>query len=278
MIIALSLLVAAGWLNEFFDSVGKREISRGRESIYMFGLLSYVWGVLLFFLLAWIKHRFVFSLGSLPTFLPRLILELLQAHIVIIAIVRADRSTFSFMRTLTIPLLLVVDVALGYPISISQSIGILAITLGLVALLANKKLDKKGLGFVIFSALNAVVTISLYKYNITHYNSVEAEEGIIQLFLLLYFIIWCYQKRSRTSLRLLLQPVAIAQSLAIGISSVLTSFAYLFGPASVITGVKRIIAVCFSVISGKIYFQERNFIWKLGAFIIVSLGLIAVSF
>lgn len=96
----------------------------------------------------------------------------------------ADRSTYGFLRVLTIPLLLLVDLALGYSLSQGQIVGVSILTLSVLLLLLNHGLRTKGIGFVLLSAVNAVVTLSLFKYDITHFNSVEVEQGITQLVLL----------------------------------------------------------------------------------------------
>src|SRR5690606_12002348 len=102
-------------------------------------------------------------------------------------IVKADRSTFSFLRLLTIPLLLVVDIVLLYAISVTQIAGIAVILVALAILLYAHKKARKYAGLVVVTALVSVVTISLYKYDISHFNSVVAEQSIFYVIMLVFF-------------------------------------------------------------------------------------------
>jgi len=63
-----------------------------------------------------IKGSFGFSMASLPTFGARLLLEIILSTTTITAIAKSDRTTFTFLRTTTVPLLLLVDLALGYAV------------------------------------------------------------------------------------------------------------------------------------------------------------------
>src|SRR3989344_8721126 len=109
--------------SELSDSIGKKKTTERAYSHYTFGFLSVLGGALFLLIVGFVHNDFMFSLASLPTFLPRLVLEVLQAHVTIEAIVRADRSDFGHIRTLTIPLLLAVDLMLGYGVSTSQMLG-----------------------------------------------------------------------------------------------------------------------------------------------------------
>lgn len=116
--IGLLLVLAATFFTETQDTIGKRTIQQGRQSIYTMGFLSLVWSFLFFLvILVFIKKEFIFSRASLPTFLARAALEVVLAHISLLALTKADRSTFSLVRVGTIPLLLAVDIFLGYSIS-----------------------------------------------------------------------------------------------------------------------------------------------------------------
>ena len=128
----------ATFFEEMATAIGKYEISERKESVYTMGFLNMFWGTLIFFGIAFfIRKTFSFSLESLPTFGIRAILEILQAHISVLAITIADRSTFSFVRTGTIPLLLAVDIMLGYTITTGNIIGIIIIALGFLILFIN---------------------------------------------------------------------------------------------------------------------------------------------
>ena len=119
------LLIAAGeFFGEIGASIGKYEMAHKKESIYAVGFLDAIWTTLFLMIIAFLRNAdFVFSFQSLPTFITRAVLEVVLVFVSIHAVLKADRSTFSFLRTLTIPLLLVVDIALGYNISLLQIIG-----------------------------------------------------------------------------------------------------------------------------------------------------------
>lgn len=224
------------------------------------------------------RQKFIFSAASLPTFAIRAVLEIIQANITLKAICKAERSAFSFIRTLTIPLLLTVDIILGYSIGILQIAGIGIIILTILYFYANKGLNKKGSLLTLFTALNAVATVSLYKYNITHFNSFEAEQFTIQIILIIYFIIAGFLIAKQNPFKFLKKPLPFSQSIIQGIGSVLGSFAYSFAPASIIMAVERSSGIVWAVLSGNVYFHEKHLAAKLLilALLVSSIVLLAV--
>src|SRR3989344_4119813 len=122
--IAFFLSFLAKVFDEIGTSIGKHKVQLSKESIYTMGFLNMFWGALFFLSFAFfIRKAFVFSFESLPTFIPRLVLEVAQTHVTLNAIVAASRSTFSFIRIFTIPLLLLIDIILGYSITTNQIAG-----------------------------------------------------------------------------------------------------------------------------------------------------------
>src|SRR3989338_9324383 len=180
------LAAASSAFGELSSSLGKKEVRDKAESYYIFGFLSFLFGAVFMAVVGFLRDSMVFSMESLPTFIPRAILEILQVHITILAIVKADRSDFGLIRTITIPFLLMVDIALGYVITTKQLFGITFIFIAVAMLLSVEHLRIKGLWLLIVSSLNAVITISLYKYYISHFNSVEAEQSLISLIVMIY--------------------------------------------------------------------------------------------
>ncbi|MBI2552459.1 hypothetical protein HYW17_04140 [Candidatus Uhrbacteria bacterium] len=269
------LLASLGTLfDECSKLIGKKKVTERQESIFTWGFLDLFWVVLAFFAVALlVPGSFRFVAASLATFIPRLVLEVAQAHLTVKAAALAARSTFSFIRSLTIPLLLVVDVFLGYALSLSQIAGLGLIVITLLFLFANHGIEREGRGYVLFTAVNAVATISLYKYNITHFNSVVAEQLIIMLVLMAYFFVNAYYRAHENPFRFFRQPIFIAQSLGMGVAVALESFAFVFAPASIITAVKRASAILWSVLSGNLYFHEKNLLIKLGTFVVLALGI-----
>ncbi|MBU0545710.1 hypothetical protein KKA13_00440 [Patescibacteria group bacterium] len=251
------LLMSLGtFFQEAADSLGKWTVQMKEQSVFSMGFLSLVFQTLFFALIILVNGNFVFSPASLPTFLVRSVLEILQAHFTIVAICRAERSAFAFIRTLTMPLLLATDMILGYSLNNFQIGGILLIMVSLFVLTLNNGFKKEGLLITLFVAVNAVITTSLYKYDITRFNSVEAEQIIICAILLIYFFIGSVLKTGKNPIRLLAQRKFFAQSMSYGAAGLLESFAYSFAPASIILSVKRSSAVIWSVLFGRIVFRE----------------------
>ncbi len=267
------LLSAGSFFSEIGVSLGKEEVARRKETIYTYGFLSLSLSTLVFLLIALFRGAFLFSLDSLPTLSLRIGLEILQAYVSIKAITVADRSTFGFLRVLTIPLLLLVDLSLGYSLTVNQIIGAGILTVSLLLLFLNHGLRSKGIGLVLFSALNAVITLSLFKYDISHFNSVEVEQGIVQVILLVYFALMVWRTNQQNPLRLLGKPLFFFQSLSQAVAGVLVSFGYLFVPASVAASIERSTAVLFSLLSGNRYFHEKKLVQKLLAFLLLVIGL-----
>lgn len=272
--IGILLVAISSLFGEISASLGKEEVGEKKESIYTMGFLSLFWGTLWFLGFIIFKQKFVFSAASLPTFLIRAALEIAVAHLGVLAVIKAERSTFSFVRISTIILLLLVDLFLGYPISIYQMAGIVLISLTLLISFLNHGVDKKGLGFVLAVAILAVPTVSLYKYNISHFNSVEAEQFLIHLMLLFYFFVMAMKLKKENPAKFLAKPLFLGQSFSSGLGSVLGSFAYSFAPASIIIAGERSASILFSLVSGKIYFHEKHIVFKLIIFALVAGGII----
>lgn len=241
------------------------------------GFLNLLWGAVFLLLIIIYRQKFIFSLASLPTFTVRAILEILQAHVTLKAICKAERSAFSFIRTLTIPLLLVVDIILGYSIGIFQIAGLGIMVLTILYFYANGGLNKKGAFLTLFTAVNAVATISLYKYNITHFNSVEAEQFLIQIILIIYFIIAGFLIVKQNPFKFLKKTLPLSQSISQGIRSVVGSFAYSFAPASIIMAVERSSSIVWAVLSGNVYFHEKHLAAKLGILFLLVGGIILLA-
>lgn len=271
--LSILLIVAGSFFSEVATSLGKEEVARKKETIFTYGFLSLFLGTVVFFLIAiFVRGEFIFSMQSLPTLLLRAVLEIVQAYVSIKAITVADRSTYGFLRIFTIPLLLIVDLALGYPLTQNQIIGVSLLTISVLLLLLNHGLRAKGILLVLFSAVNAVITLSLFKYNITHFNSVEVEQGIIQIILLVYFAVMVWRTKGQNPLRLLLKPLFFFQSFSQAIGGVLGSFGYYFVPASVAASIERPTSVFFSLLAGNRYFHEKKLAQKFIAFLLLLIG------
>jgi hypothetical protein len=89
------------------------------------------------------------------------------------AIHHADRSTFSIMSTITIPLLLLFDLLLGYSVTRWQIGGVVLLTFMLGYTFFKGNFSMKGIKYIIISNLISLCTITAFKYATTHYASTE---------------------------------------------------------------------------------------------------------
>jgi len=272
--IGIFLTAIGTFLDEMSLSIGKWEIFNKKENIYTFGFLNQFWIIIIFIIFAILKNNFVFNPASIPILIVFIILEIAQVYFSLHAIIKADRSTFGFLMILTIPLLLLVDVILGYKIGLLSIIGVSIIIFGLIILLINHGLNKKGVGYVIFTAFNAVATISIYKYCITHYNSVEAQQIITSVFILVFLFIMSIWKFKENPFNFIFKKNIFIQSFSKGIAGVVLGFAYIYAPASIITSGKRGFSVLWSILSGNKYFHEKHLFVKILSFILIIVGLI----
>jgi hypothetical protein len=273
--IGILLMTVAEIFAEIGTSIGKYEVSHKKESLYAMGFLNAIWATIFLVLIALSSGgEFVFSLASLPTFIARAVLEVILVFVALKAVITADRSTFSFLRIITLPLLLLVDIGLGYDISLLQMVGISLVVISLIFLIMNHGLSKEGKLLSLLSAVLAVGTVSLYKHNVTHYNSVEAEQIIMHLIILLALIISARVLSKENVFASLTHRTLFLQSLASGVATVLASFAFLFAPASILMTAKRSFEVSFSMLTGRSYFKEKHMALKVGAFSLITLGIV----
>lgn len=272
------LILIGSVFDEAGTVIGKFEVAHKKESLYAMGFLGTIWATMLFGLTGWwMGLPFVFVPESLPTFLLRAVMEVVLMFVVLHAVLAADRSTFSFLRILTIPLLLATDLLLGYVISPLQMAGVVVIVCALVFLLLNHGLSRKGKFLTLLGAVLAVGTASLYKYDITHFNSITAEQMTLYSILLgsLLFAGRWYAKENL--FRYLLKPVFLFQSLAAGFGALAVSFAFLFAPASIVMAAKRAFEVLTSIVSGNRYFHEKHPLVKLTGFCGICIGVALIA-
>ena len=272
------LVVIGTILDEVSSSAGKWNVNHKIESLYTLGFLNYFWGAIIFLCIILIKGHFIFDPASIPLFTLLLLLDGAQIYSSLHAIAEADRSTFGFLMVGTIPLLLVVDIFLGYSISFINLSGISFIVLSLIFLFINHGLSKKGIRYVWFSTFNAVATISIFKYLITNYNSVEAQQFLEISILLVALFIMAFWKSKENPLRFVFNKKFLLQSVSRGFAAVFMSMAYLYAPTSVITGAKRGTSVLASIVSGNKFFHEKHILIKIVSFAFVVAGLILLMY
>lgn len=268
--LALFLVLGATLCEEVSSVFTKEGITNRKESFYTAGFLNLFFVTAVFFVIILYDGNFVFSLKSLPVFGTRVILEFALLMLALRAVAHADRTTFSFIHSGTIPLLLAVDVSLGYAISPAQLLGIALFCAVIIGLAFRKEINKTGAFDVTLLTIGAVGTLSLFKYDITHYNSLEAEQFLANLLMLIGFFSYNRFVRRENPFRAFGTLKLFVQSLSAGLATVLVSFAYLYGAASVITAMKRVGEVLWSLLSGRFYFHEAHPLVKL--LIVAALG------
>ena len=265
------------FVEEISSSIIKFETDHKKESVYAAGFINTLFGVLVFVGIAAFRNSFIFSLASLPTFAIKAVLEIFQAYISMLALMKTDRSTYAFVRNITIPLLLVVDLLLGFTVSSGQWIGISLIFATFFFIILFHILNTKGIGYSLFTAVNAVATISLFKYNITHFNSVEGEQITTLLILMVYFFLAARFFAGENPFLLLKKKVFLSQGFAHSIAAILGSFAISLGNPGIITAAGRASAVLAGIVSGHNYFQEKRFGAKLIVSFMLIIGLILLA-
>src|SRR3989344_5210112 len=137
---------------ETADSIGKNEVRKRVASIYTFGFLALLFGTTFLLVEGFARQNLFISLASLPTFLPRVALEILQAYVTIRAITTSDRGDFGLVKTLTIPLLLLIDIAFSYTVAPLQIVGMALIVSPVALLLYVERRQIKGLHYLLIGA------------------------------------------------------------------------------------------------------------------------------
>lgn len=274
---ALLLITIGNLFQESATAIGKKSMDKRQETIYGYAFLSVFWFTIFLIIFVAIGASFHFSKDSLPYFVPRLIIEIMIAQLGAIAIHKAQLSTFSFLRQITIPLLLVVDIIVGYEIGAAKMLGMLVIFGTVIYLLGDKTLSKKGSKYIVAIALLSVINLSLFKYDITHFNSVAAEQIVVGLCLTAYFTVAGWLHKREKTWEYLYKARTEIQSLLTGFGTTIGSFAFIYVPASVATTYSRSTELLFAILFGNIAFHERKLGHKLAGFAVISSALILIA-
>jgi len=274
-------------IGEVGQSLSKEELHQRRESHYELAFINGLFGILFFLTIVFlvpshteIGQQFsglVFNIDSLPTFITRLVLEIILIHLIIIGLEKASRATFSFLRILTIPFLVVADIALGFNISWLEILGMGVILTTVLTMLSTRTLRTAGAWHVAGGSLLAVFTISLYQYNITNFNSIAGEQLMMYACLGTYLGIASVYTTRKNPLRHLKRPRVAIRAISGGLASVMISFAFLFAPSSIITTAKRTSAILWAILSGNRFFHEQHIGAKLAGLGMLSISLIMLA-
>lgn len=274
-------------IGEVGQSLSKEELSNRRETHFELAFINIIFAILFFLAIVFLipSHSFIgqqfgaliFSIDSLPTFITRLILEIVLLQLFIIGLQKATRATFSFLRILTIPFLVIADIALGYNITWLEIVGIGVILATVLTMLSTHTLRTAGAWYIAGGSFLAVFTVSLYQYNITHFNSVAGEQLMMYVCLGTYLAIASVYTTRKNPLRHLTRPKVAVHAIAGSLESVMISFAFLFAPSSIIMTAKRTSAILWAVISGNHFFHEQHIGAKLAGLGMLTTCLIMLA-
>jgi drug/metabolite transporter (DMT)-like permease len=277
MLFAIILILGGSILSEVSSSLGKYSVNHKVVGLFSLGFLNSLIGFGLFAgAIAFQPDAWKFALESVPILAVRIALDCLQLFWTLKATAAATRGTFGLVRSATIPLVLMADLLLGYTLGPWMLVGMALIFSTLVILAALGDLDGKGLKYVALSAVNAAITISLFKFNITHYNSVATEQIIVLFFMTLVFLLLASIKRESV-MKAFRHPLLAAEGASLSGAGLLDSFAYTFVPASVAITMIRALSVFWSIVFGKAYFKETHFVPKLVGCVVIVLGIILLA-
>ncbi len=273
--IGIFLQALASFFGELSGSLGKWIVSKHVESVYAIGFQNSLISFALFLVVASIRHdTFRLNPDSIPTLIPLAILAVAQAFGTVKAISLASRSTFNFIRTGTMPLLLIVDLLIGTPLTGHQVVGIIIVMCALLFLFLNHGIERKGAVLTALTALNAVACISLYKWHVSVWNSVVAEQMVLIGSQLICFFFASVFVARENPFRLLRKQLPFLQSTSHAGDAFVGSFGYLFAPASVILAATRSFSVLWGIAFGNRVFHEKGLVLKISTFILICIGII----
>lgn len=273
------LMALATTFGEVGESIGKWEMRSKLETPFAYGVLNNTFIVLALGVTALLRWDTLhFDPASIPLLLIRLPLEIALVVCFVYAVKYADRSTFGFLRTLTIPLLLVVDMVLGYLLDPFQIVGMLLIVAALFFLFINHGFSRKGVWFTLGASVFGVATASLYKFSVTHYNSPEIEQGIMFAALLIFLIVMGFVHEKKNPFRLFRYPVCLVQGILVGIGGSLASLSFLWAAPSVLMAVKRAGGLLAAIVSGGAVFREKKLTLKLSVALMTAAGVVLLVF
>jgi hypothetical protein len=270
----IGLLFSATLFEEISETIGKTSVKRRREDVFCLAFLGLFWSVI--FLIASVflfGAKFIIVQASLPTLMLRIMGEILLTYVLSEAIIRADRSTLGFLRLLSIPILLGFDVALGYHLTTLQVVAVFALLAGMALAFRRNPAGRRGAGWALAVAIIAAVCSTLFKWDISHYNSVAGEQIAVYSTVLGFYYVQA-RLAGNNPLKLLVKRASGIQSLSNGFGLAIESFAYAYAPVSVMVAVKRSFAIFWAVIFGQRFFHERRTHHKIIAGAVLAVGLI----
>jgi len=155
---------------------------------------------------------------------------------------------------------------------------VLALTVIFLNLTHEHIIGKHASKLLIIIAVITAVTTSLYKYDISRFNSIIGEQLIVVSCLLIFFWIGCRRTMKRSVWAFLLRPQSMSQAALKGVALVMKSVAYSMGPGSVIAIIGTSFSLLWTVVFGRVYFRERHVIHKALACLLAVVALIFIYY
>jgi drug/metabolite transporter (DMT)-like permease len=193
------------------------------------------------------------------------------------AIHHADRSTFSVMSAIAIPLLLISDIVLGYGVSWRQIAGVILLTAMLGIAIFRGDFSMKGVKYVIASNLVSIGTIIAFKYSTSYYTSTEMMNLLNSGLMSFLFFVIVSRTKGRKGIKDALKPKYFGFASIYGMGGVLAAMAYKYMIASMVIALKRFFSMMFGVITGKLYFHEENVLRKLSIASLIGIGVFVMN-
>lgn len=262
------------WLaGTFFWEIDNSITKNNSEKYHFLALwvITSFFGILIFSL-SWIYKLFFteiqlyLNIESIPLLFIRLALEVVQSYITILALKHCDRSTYSIIRVVTIPLLICIDLLLGQKFSQNSLLGIGIMLISFVWFNAKlKMIDFRGWKLALFTAINAAITISLFKFSVSHYhNSIEVDQFFIYSGILIFFMVYNFRKNKTCALKEIFKNRHFTyQWISTWLANLISSYAFLYLNASEATTIKRWWEMFWSMLSGVFIFSEKHLNKKL---------------
>ena len=193
------------------------------------------------------------------------------------AIHHAERSTFSVMSTMSIPLLLISDVIFGYGVSMWQIVGVAMLVIMLSYVVLKGDFSTKGMKYIVASNIVSMGTVIAFKYTTSHFGSTELVNFYNALFAGLLFLIIVARTKGWKGIRNTFKAKYLGFALLYGVGGVLCAAAYKYMIASMVVAFKRFFAMMFGVITGKLFFHEKKIFKKLSVASIVGVGIATMN-
>ena len=189
----------------------------------------------------------------------------------------ADRSTSSIFSVLVLPMLLISDLVLWYEINMYQIVWVLFITFILLLSSYNGTLNLKWLKYILTTTGIAFLNTMVFKYTISHGSNVSTMLFIQSIFAMLIAIMVVYKQMWLNWIKAMMKKDYMIIWAIRGTNTMLTSLAYMFGPASIISSFKRMCAMFWWVVFWKLIFHEANLWRKMGNVALLSLWILVMN-